>query len=338
MYEKGLRGGALNSESVLQRPFKEVNDTMARQKTKVKKQKYKKSIVIQSYVALLPQIIGFFVFSIYPIYWILQYSFTDYDGYRVAHFVGWQNYIELFTQDRAFWASVGNTVILTVMKLVMELPLAFILAMLLCSKSLKARRLFNSLLFLPTVISVTAAGMLFSYLFRTYNGFINNLLMDIGIIGSPVSWLAEKWTALFVIALMSTWMTFPINMMFFCGAIAGVPDEVYESAKLDGCGSVRRIFSITLPMIAPTFKVILMLALTGTVKIINEVMVLTNGGPSGQTNVVMLYLYNIFFGYDLTSGAGEIGYASAGSIVTTVLIGILTIFYLKFTKKADELY
>lgn len=300
--------------------------------------KYKKSVVIQSYLALLPQIAGFLIFSIYPIYWVFRYSFTDYDGYRAAIFVGIENYIRLFTSDRAFWSSVGNTFILTGMKMILEIPLAFVLAMLLCSKSLKARRLFNSLLFLPTVISVTAAGMLFSYLFRTFNGFINNMLIGIGLTDTPIGWLSEKWTAMFVIALMSTWMTFPVNTMFFSSAIAGVPQEVHESARLDGCSGLRRIFLITLPMIAPTFKVILMLALTGTVKMINEVMVLTNGGPKGKTNVVMLYLYNIFFGYDMSSGAGEIGYASAGSIITTVIIGGLTVLYLLFTKKADELY
>ena len=304
------------------------------------KRNYKKSVVIQSYLILSPQILGFFVFSVYPIYYIFRYSFTDYNGVK-GSFVGLANYIKIFTEDRAFWSSVANTFILTGMKMVMEIPLAFLLAMLLCSKSLKARRLFNTLLFLPSVVGVASVGMIFSYIFRTFNGLINNILIALGGIGAPINWLGQKWTAMFVIALMSTWMTFPINMMYFCGAIAGVPQEVYESARLDGCGGIRKIFSIILPMIAPTFKVILMLAITGTMKIMNEVMMLTKGGPNGETNVVMLYLYNMFFGTGTSAASSyetKIGYASAGSIVMTVIIGIVTILYLLFTKKADELY
>ena len=311
-------------------------------KSEVKKgkKKYKKSVVVQCYLALSPQVIGFFVFSVYPIVWVLSKSFTDYNGIR-GGFIGTANYIRAFTQDDVFWNTIGNTFILTAMKMIMEIPLAFLLAMLLCNKALKARRLFNTLLYRPSVVGVATVAMIFSYMFRTYNGLMNNLFEAIGIISAPINWLGEKWIAFFVIALMSTWMTFPINMMYFCGAVAGVPQEVYESAKIDGCKGLRKIFSITLPMIAPTFKVILMLALTGSMRIMNEVMLLTKGGPQGKTNVVMLYLYNIFFGIGTSeSGAArtEIGYASACSIIVTIIIGIVTVFYLIFTKKADELY
>lgn len=305
-------------------------------KPKKGRQNYKKNVVVQSYLVIAPQIIGFFIFSIYPIYWVLQYSFTDYNGER-AHFVGLANYIKIFLEDHTYWMTVGNIFVLTVMKMLLELPMAFVLAMLLCNKSLRAKRFFNTMLFLPSVIGVASAGMIFSYIFRTYNGFINNLLVSLGMISAPVSWLGEKWTAMLVITFMSTWMTFPINMMYFCSAISGVPQEVLESARLDGCGGIRKIFTITLPMIAPAFKVILMLAINGTMKMMNEVMVLTGGGPQGKTNVVMLYLYNLFFGMG-TSESARIGYASAGSIIFTAIIGIITVFYLMFTRKADELY
>lgn len=307
---------------------------------KGEKRKYKKSVVVQSYLVLLPQIIGFFVFSIYPIYYIFKYSFTDYDGVK-GNFVGIANYVKILTVDKAFWNSVGNMFILTGMKMVLEIPLAFMLAMLLCSRSLRAKRLFNTLLFLPSVVGVASVGMIFSYIFRTYNGLVNNILMTLRVIGAPVNWLGEKWTALFVIALMSAWMTFPINMMYFCGAISGISMDVYEAAKLDGCRGIRKIFSITLPMIAPVFKVILMLAITGTMKIMNEVMLLTKGGPNGQTNVVMLYLYSLFFGTGTSAASSykvEIGYASAGSIVMTIIIGLVTVIYLQVTRKTDELY
>ncbi|MCD7806547.1 MAG: sugar ABC transporter permease [Lachnospiraceae bacterium] len=302
------------------------------------KRKYKKSVVFQSYLVLSPQIIGFFVFSLYPIYYILRYSFTDYDGLK-GSFVGLANYIEIFTSDATFWNSLANTFIITGMRMVLMIPLSFFLAMLLCSKSLKAKRLFSTALFLPSVIGVATTAMIFRYIFRTYNGLINNIFMDLGILNTAVNWLGNKWTALLVTSLMATWMNFPIYMMYFCGAISGVSEDLYEAAKIDGCGWLRSVFSITLPLIAPIFKVILMLEITGAMKTMNTTMLLTNGGPNGKTNVVMLYLYNLFFG--TTSGGGsytsEIGYASAGSIILTVIIGIITVIYLRITKKLDEL-
>lgn len=314
---------------------------MKRDKKKKEVVRYKKGHVIQCYTAIMPQIIGFFIFSLYPIIWVFGKSFTDYDGMS-GTVIGLANYIRVFVKDKTFWMSMANTGILTVMKLVMEIPLAFTLAMLLCKKNLRGKRIFNIMLFLPSVIGVATAAMLFAYMFRSYNGVINNLLESLNLISEPISWLGNKWTALFVIALMSTWSTFPINMMYFMGAISGVSQEVYESAELDGCTGIKKIFYITLPMIAPTFKVILMLALVGTMKIMNEVMLLTKGGPSGQTNVVMLHIYNMFFGVG-TSGdplyaKTEIGYASACSIIVSIVIGIITAIYLKYTKKADELY
>ncbi len=294
--------------------------------------KYKKNVVIQSYLVLLPQIVGFFVFSIYPIFWVVKYSFTDYNGFK-GQFVGLSNYIDLFLHNRTYWSSVGNVLIITGMKMLLEIPLAFLLAMLLNWGRLRGKRAFSVLLFLPSVMSVSSAGMIFAYIFRTYNGMMNNLLISLGLLDAPVNWLAGKWTAMIVIVLMSTWMTFPVNMMYFCGAVAGVPQEVYESAKLDGCVGFKKIIYITLPLIAPTFKVILMLALTGTMKVLSDVKVLTDGGPKGQTDVVMLYLYRLFF----ESTNPRIGYASAGSVIMTIMIALITVVYLKASKKLDEL-
>lgn len=304
------------------------------------KRKYKKNVVAQCYLALAPQIIGFFAFSIYPIYWVFKYSCTNYDGIN-WDFVGLENYIRIFTQDQAFWFTVGNTLILTAMKLLMEIPLAFLLAMLLCSKSLRFKRVFNTMLFLPAVVGITSAGMLFNYIFRTFNGLINNVLIDLHIFSQPYNWLGERWSALFVIALMSTWLSFPINMMYFSGAIAGVPQDIYESATIDGCGPIRKIFSLTLPMIAPTLKVVLMLALAGAMKIQSEVMVLTDGGPQGKTNVAMYYIYNLFFGIASESpddSIGRKGYAAACAVVVTVINGIITGLFIKISKKMDDLY
>lgn len=302
----------------------------------MKKKKYKKKMVISCYAALAPQLIGFCVFSVYPVIWVIKYSFTNYNGYA-SQFVGLQNYVRLFLETPEFWQSIGNALILTFMKMALEIPLSFLLAMLLCSDRLKGKKIFSILLFLPTVVGATTASMFFNYMFRTFNGIANNVLEAIGIIDAPVNWFGEKWWAMCVIIFMSTWMTFAINMMYFCGAISGVPKSVYESAAIDGCTGINKIFRITIPMIAPTAKVILMLALTGSIKMMDEVLLLTKGGPYGSTNVVMLYLFNKFFGTE-SSKVHQYGFGAAGAMVVTVLLGFLTVFYLKVTKKADELY
>ncbi len=295
-------------------------------------QNQKKAIEKQSYFLIAPQIIGFLVFSLYPIIWVFGYAFYDYDGYN-ARFVGLENFIRAFTRDPGFWKSIVNTFIIAYGKLIIELPLALIIALLLSSGAIKAKKLFSVGYYMPMVTGTATNCLIFSFLFATFNGLINNGLMKIGAIVAPIEWFSQKWTAMFVIMLESLWAGFAANVLYFMAGVQNVPEDVLEAADIDGAGRLTRLFKVTLPMLAPVIRVVLMLAMVNGIKIMNEVLLLTNGGPADSTNVVMLHIYKMYFAND---GKPQLGYASALSVITTVILGVLTFVYLRISNKADS--
>ena len=288
----------------------------------------------QAYLLIGLQIIGFFVFSSYPIMWVFRYGFYNYDGVT-ATFCGFDNFVRAF-RDNVYWSSLVNTFIIAYGKLLIEIPLSFLVALALTSGMVKCKRLFMVGFYLPKVTGIAVNCMIFSFLFATFNGPINNLLESVGIIDSAVNWFGAKWTAILVIMLRSTWVGFSMNTLYFMAGISGVSEDCIEAAKVDGANGFQIFFKITLPMLAPVLRTILMLAMVNGMKVYQDVMLLTNGGPGNSTNVVMLYLYQLYF--ESETAVPQYGYASALGIITTIIIGAITVVYLKLSKKADSVY
>lgn len=289
---------------------------------------------LQSYAMLLPQFIGFFVFSIYPILWVSHFAFYNYNGLN-KRFVGMDNFVRIFTRDLDFWKSIGNTLILAAVKLPIELSMALVLAVILNGK-IKGKTLFRTIFYLPNIISVAIIGLIFYFMFASFEGIVNNLLLVLKIIEEPVHWFSNKWSALFVLASASIWQNFGINMLFFLAGLQSIPAELYECAELDGAGKIRQFFVITIPMLGPIMRVVCMLAIIGSIKITDLVLVLTNGQPAGQTEVVMTYIFKFFFAYGDGAQSVQIGYGASLGMVTAVILGIITVFYLKVTQKANN--
>jgi ABC-type sugar transport system permease subunit len=170
-------------------------------------------------------------------------------------------------------------------------------------------------------------------MFASYEGVINTMLQRAGFILTPIDWLGKKWTALLVIALASIWANIGINMIFFLMALQSVPKELYECSILDGCSAPRQFFRITLPMIAPIFRVVLLNAIIGSLKVTDLVLASTNGQPGGTTEVIMTYVFKFFMGY--STRRVEVGYACAMTLVTGVFLGGITYFYLKASSKMN---
>lgn len=289
----------------------------------------------KSFLFVLPQLIGLLVFSIYPIVWVVQHSFYDFDGVTKI-FNGLYNYTRVFTNDPTYWKAWGNTLILSFGKLAIELPLALFLAVLLNSK-LKGKSFFRTVFFLPNVISVAVMGLIFYFMFATFEGIVNNSLLEFGLIQAPIDWFGNKWTAMFVIGISSIWQNFGINMLFFLSGLMNIPKELYECAEVDGASKPKQFFKITLPMLGPVMQVIVMMGIVGSIKITDLVLVLTNGQPAGGTEVVMTYLFKKFFNYGEVSVMPQIGYACALGVVTSIILGIITVIYLRTTRKMSSI-
>ncbi|MBR4831812.1 MAG: sugar ABC transporter permease [Butyrivibrio sp.] len=288
---------------------------------------------VQAFLMILPFLIGFIIFSYVPIVYILRYAFTNYSGFGDFKFTGLDNFVRVFQRDPDFWQSLVNTVVLSAGKLAIEIPLALFLAVLL-NKKLRGMSFFRVTLFLPAIISAVIIGLIFSLLFASHNGMINGILSNLGLITKPINWFNTKWKAMLILGIASVWQNYGINMIFFLMALQSIPQELYDCASIDGATGLTRFFKITLPMIAPIFQSILLMAIVGSLKVCDLVISCTNGQPGGTTEVVMTYIYKSFFG---KSGRNiEVGYASAMALVTAVFLGIVTFIYLKATKKLKE--
>ena len=278
-----------------------------------------------SYLMLLPNIIMFAVFTVYPILWALRYMLFDYRGYGEAKFVGMDNFVRVFTRDPVFWDSVVNTFVYVGGKLILTLPIAFMLAFLL-SKSTRINAVSQSIIFTPTIMSSAVMALIFYLLFNTYNGEINRFLMWLGAVSYTHLTLPTK-----------VWGGVGNYMVYFIAGLTGISTDVYESAKLDGANGAQTLFRITIPLLAPVLKMILMLALVISFMDMQSIMVLTEGGPMGKTNVMFLYIYQLFFPISAGSTVTqEFGYGAAVSLVAACIIGLITGLYLFIGSKLDK--
>ena len=291
---------------------------------------------IQEILMITPMTIGFLLFSVYPIIWVLRWSFFKYNGYSEPVFVGLGNFIRVFSRDPAYWNSLKNTFLIAGMKMIFEIPLALVLAVLLNNK-IKGSSFFRVVFFLPSVFSIAVVGLIFSILFGAYNGIVNAILKNIGLITQNISWFSDKGHAMFVIILVSLWTTFGLKMIYFLMGLQNISKSLYECASIDGANEVQQFFYITMPLVAPILQLVLMLSVLGTMKMTDLILVLTNGAPGGSTEVVMTYIFKYFFSYG-ESAAMEVqfGYASSMAVVTAVILGIVTLIYLKVSKKMQE--
>lgn len=291
----------------------------------IKKTRHKRGTdSTQAMIMLAPMFVGFVIFTYVPIIYILRYALYQSNGFT-EEWVGLENFVRLFTRDAMYWKSVANTFILAFGKLLLEIPLALLLAVLL-NKGLKATGFFRVTLFLPAIISTAITGLIFSLMFAAYNGIINEMLVNIGFLSKPVNWFGNKWSALFVLGLASVWNNFGINMIFFLMALQSVPMELYECAEIDGITPAKKFFYITLPMIGPTFQAVLLMAIVGSLKVADLILASTNGQPAGGTEVVMTYVFKYFFGYDGRNI--EVGYASAMAVITGIILAIVSFIYM----------
>ena len=284
------------------------------------------------YIMLLPQIIGFCVFTIIPLAWAISLAWTHYDMIT-TRFVGFENF-GILLKDQNYWKVLGNTFLYAVMKIPVELPIALLLAVLL-NRKIKLKGFYRGVFYLPHVISVALIALTFSNLF-SYFGVINSWMTKLKIIEEPTRWFENKYSSMAVIVLADIWHSFGVNVLYFIAALANIPEDVYESARIDGAGPVRIFFSITIPMIMPVLQVILMMSIIGTLQINEMIVVLTNGAPGGSTFSVMSYIFQNY-APGLTAGSVNVGYGCAMSLVTGIILAVITGTYMKISDKMKEI-
>ncbi len=280
------------------------------------------------YVMLAPQIIGFLVFSIVPMLWAISLSCYNYDMIRM-HFTGLENFKILLT-DKAYWTALGNTFLYAIMKIPIELPLALVLAVVL-SKIKRGAGIYRAVYYLPHVVSIALVALVFSNLFGVF-GVINSAFVKAGFNMLGYNWFKTKLSSMSVVVIADIWMSFGVNVLYFIAALANIPEDVYESAELDGATAFQTFFRITIPMIAPTLQIILMLSIIGTLGINEIIIVMTNGAPGGSTYSVQSYIFQNY-APGIANGNINVGYGCAMSLVTGLILASVTGVYMKLSSK-----
>jgi len=268
-----------------------------------------------AYLFLLPWFVGLGLLFVTPIVSSLYLSLTDISFTRGTFFVGFQNYVEIFTDDPLFLQSLKVSILYVLMSLPIKLVFGVGLALLLNLK-LKGMNLFRTMLYLPAVISGVSVSLMWQNLFQPELGIVNSILRFLGIANPPGWFWDPKW-ALFTVATMSVWRVGGAAVIYLAG-LQNIPDNLYESAKIDGANAVRRFFRITLPLLTPTLFFQLIIEMIASFKVFTEAYVITQGGPLKATHFYLWYFYQEAFQNN------NQGYASALVVVYVILILALT--------------
>ena len=271
---------------------------------------------------LTPTMIVLLVMTAYPLIFTFVYSFTDYNylkGTQDASFVLFENYTSLI-QNGYFQQAVWNTVIFTVLAVVLEMGFGLLIAVFVNSLK-RGQKIMRTLLLLPYLLPAVTVALSWRMMLSANYGIINQFLESLGL---PVfNWFMDTQTAFGTILVIDVWQNVPFVFLLLYASLQSVSESQYEAARIDGAGTLQQFWYITLPNIKSSLALCALLRTIDTFRLFEKVNVLTGGGPAGTTTTITQFLYT----YGIESL--DFGFGSAGAIVMTLLVLILSSFYIK---------
>ncbi len=273
---------------------------------------------------VLPSLIIFAVFFLWPVVTSLYYSLTVWN-FETATFCGLENY-ELFFTDPSTSSSVGHTLLYAFATSILKVILAFFIAIFLTSK-IKTKNFIRSAVFFPNLVSMMAVGLVFSYMMHPTKGILNKALELFGL--SAIDFLGNPTTALWSIILVDVWKGLSISVVIYIAGIQSIDQTYYEAACIDGAGWWQQVRNITLPLIAPSQNSIIILSLIGGLRSFDLIWAMTGGGPGFATDVLASVIYKQY-------AAGFYGLSTAGNVVMLILISVIAFPLQKFLNKREE--
>ncbi|QTH44177.1 sugar ABC transporter permease [Cohnella sp. LGH] len=296
---------------------------MSGKKTKKIKGPLAREAQITGWLFISPMVIGFTLLLLFPMGLALYMSFTDWPLLGSHNYIGIDNYRHIMN-DALFWQVLGNTVYFTVGLVPLNIVLALLLALLL-ARSMRGIGLFRTAIFVPVMTSLIVWSIVWKYMFATDSGLINQLLTALHIQGP--AWLYDTKLAMPAVIVTSVLKNVGLNMVLFIAALQQVPASLYEAAKLDGASRTRSFFNVTLPMITPTIFLTVVMTVIGSLKVFGQIFVMTQGGPSNSTKVLVYYIWEKAF------KLFQLGYASALAFVLFFVVLVLTLVQWQLRKR-----
>ena len=276
------------------------------------------------YIFVLPFVLSFLVFWIYPLFSTVKMSFQDIKPGQIE-WVGLENYAKLL-KDSVFHTAISNSAIYMVLTILLLIPFPMLFAVLMDSNLVKAKGVWKALLYLPALTSVVISGTLFRLMFSEYDtGQMNVIVQWLG--GDPIPWLKGRETAMFALLVLCCWRWTGVNMLYFLSGLKGIDKSLYESAEIDGANSWKKFRYVTIPLLKPTTIYVLTISIYAGLAMFLESFMLWNGNSSpkniGLTIVGYLYKRGI--------EKNQMGYASAVGLVLLVIALVINVIPVSYT-------
>ena len=292
---------------------------------KRKRMPLKRQEAMTGWLFISPALLGFLVFTAFSMLYSLYISFTDWNILSDPHYVGFQNYVNLFTRDVFFGEYLWNTFYYVLCLVPSVLVISLFFAILLNQSGKRFLALFRASLFLPCVISTVAIALVWKWLLNSQSGTINGILRSLGV-DNPPQWLLDRRWAKLSIVFMRIWQMSGYYMVMFLTGLQTIPSSLYEASRVDGASRWQQLIHITIPMLSPTTFAIVILLVLEAFNIFEAVMIMTEG--SLGTSSLMYYVYRLAF------SSYRMGYASALAWILFLMILVFTV--LRFCLKKDE--
>lgn len=282
---------------------------------------------LAGWIFLAPAVLLIVCLSLYPAVQALLISFKTGTGAALT-WNGFGNY-ERILKDKVFIQSIKNCFLYLLIQVPIMLFLAMILASALNKPNLKFKGVFRTAIFLPCATSLVAYAIIFRSLFAN-DGFVNTVLVKLGILDQGYNFLSHVTSARIVIILALIWRWTGYNMVFFLAGLQNIEQSVYEAAKIDGANVVQTFFKITMPLLKPTILMTLIMSTNGTLQLFDESVNLTSGGPANASITMSHYIFTRAF-----QGVPNFGYTSAMSFVILIMVAVLALIQMKVGDKRD---
>ncbi len=287
------------------------------------------SYTLTNYLFVLPALLIFLVFGLYPFLKVFQLSVFSWDGVSpTMSFVGFQNFLEVF-QDKIWWQSVLNAAWITFLALTIQNGVALVLA-LLCAQDIKGGHVYRVIFYLPPVLSGIVIGLIWKWIFRYPDGILNAALVKLGLEHLTRDWLGDPKTALNAVAVIHMWRGFGWGFVILLAGLQNIPQQIYEAARVDGANAWQRFIYITVPLMIPVFILVSILTILGSMQIYDIIAATTNGGPGYHTEVPVTRILASM------QGAGRFGYACAQGLVFGAILLAVSLFQLWVSRRLKQ--
>jgi multiple sugar transport system permease protein len=281
-----------------------------------------------AYLFILPAVLVFSLFTFGAFVFAVWLTFRRWSIIEPEKpYVGTQNYEDML-QDERFGQAIFNTVYFTGASVPLGMLIGLGLALLL-NQPLRGRALLRTAYYLPVITPFVVAAIIWKWLYNADFGLFNYYLLQTKLIDEPLLWLSDKDLAMPAVILMTVWAGVGFSMVVYLAGLQAIPEELYESSKLDGAGTLRRLWHITLPLLRPSTVFLAVLGIIGSLQVFTQIFVMTSGGPVNRTTTMVYYMYQWGFKYY------DLGYASTLAIALFVMLLIFSAVQLRILRQAD---